>query len=155
MCFIHLGHGDAPPYKCCCGCSLLCGVILVFIMEVLSLWGAIMWLDIVGIVVSGILTGMFLLAICKRHSSGVRYGIFCVYLGRALIFAVNMAYYCISQSSTEIISKICNGFNKQYSWNECTDDISGAYWWIVISYILVVLIFRLLLARMLYYFYKE
>ena len=95
MCCISLSEDNAPPYHCCCGCRLLLGVIFIFIVELLTLFTAIELLDITGIIVSGILTGTFLVSFFKRESVKVRFGLFSVYLGRALIFAFHMAYFML------------------------------------------------------------
>ena len=99
--------GEHHKYHCCCGCGLIWGVIFIFVMEVLSLISAIQFLDITGIVVSGILTGMFFISCCSRENAYVRFGLFFVYLGRALVFAVHMVYYMLSQNATTLVANLC------------------------------------------------
>ena len=150
-----IGKNDEGKYTCCCGCSLFCGVIIIFILEVLSLITAIQFFDLIGIIVSGILTGMFLIACCKRDSSSVRFNLFVIYLFRAIIFAVTMVYYLITQNATDLMTKICNGMNKGLDWPDCQDSIADVFWWLVGGYIVFILLFRLSLAHLLYYYYKE
>ena len=90
-------HTDKPhgPYGCwcCCGCPLICGVIVIAALEVMSLIGAIYTMDLVGIAFSGVVCIMFLMSFVKRHSHGVRYSLFLTYAASFILFLVYMIIY--------------------------------------------------------------
>mmetsp|Transcript_31431 Transcript_31431/g.39024 ORF Transcript_31431/g.39024 Transcript_31431/m.39024 type:complete len:112 (+) Transcript_31431:190-525(+) len=98
---------------------------------------------------------MFFVSFCARENVQVRKGLFWVYMGRALVFAIHSIVYCLTQNATTLMMKICNQITRVFSWNECHDDISDIFWVIVGIYIFIVFFFRLLLARCLWYYYKE
>ena len=154
-CCIKLSNGDSPPYTCCCGCSLLWGIAFIFIMEVLYLWGSITIMDLTGIIVSGILVLFFLISFFFRDNLWVRQSLFYTYLLRALIFAVKSVIYCFQENATSIMEKACNEIHKVFEWEGCKSDFASIFWVVVAIYVLTLFLFRLLLARILYYYHKE
>mmetsp|Transcript_4494 Transcript_4494/g.5567 ORF Transcript_4494/g.5567 Transcript_4494/m.5567 type:complete len:94 (-) Transcript_4494:326-607(-) len=93
MCFITAKNGnDLPPYKCCCCCGLMCGVVLIFILELVWLWGSVALFDITGTVVSSILVIMFIVSFVLRNSVQVRLALLVGYLARAAIFLLTMIF---------------------------------------------------------------
>ena len=156
MCCIKLSEGGELPYRCCCGCcKLIVAVVFVFIIELLSLMLSIASVDITGIVVSSIITVMFAVTFFKHESKSIRFALFTVYLGRAIVFAIHCVWYFASQNMTTMIYEICKGINKSIELENCWADLSDVFWFVVITYVLIVFSFRLLLSYCLYYYYHE
>ena len=52
------------------------------------------------------------------------------------------------------MTQVCDGVNKGFDAPNCQDKISDIFWVLVLIFILINLLFRLALARILYYYYK-
>ena len=153
-------HGTSKPhgpYGCCCGCPLICGVLVIAALEVLTLISSVYAMDLVGIAFSSVVLIMFLLSFVKRHSHGVRYSLFLTYLASFILFLVYMIIYIATQDLTEYVNRLCNDINKAspWDWNHCQDDIENKIWVAVAIYAILVLSIRGYFARILYYYSKE
>ena len=79
------GKSCGPPYKCCCCCSILVGVVLIAIFEVLALIMYIQFADVVGILCSVAILGMFVLSCAREH---FRYWLFLTYAASFAVFVI-------------------------------------------------------------------
>ena len=64
MCISQVGE---YTYKCCCGCPLICGVIIIFVLNCFDLASSISIDDWWGTAIYGILTACFIMSFIKRH----------------------------------------------------------------------------------------
>ena len=53
------------------------------------------------------------------------------------------------------MERVCNEIHKAIEWDECKSDFASVFWVLVGVYVLTVFLFRILLARILYYYHKE
>ena len=144
-----------PPYKCCCCCNIFCGVVIIFLLEVFWLVSASMILDIVGMSISGVLCLLFMISFCAQGSLWSRQALFWGYLGRAIALIITMTVYALTNKIDDILNMFCKAVNEYYEWDSCWVDLQGTFFFVLISYTVVVFLFRLWLARILYYYLKE
>ena len=152
MCISESGDNK---HTCCCGCPLICGVLLIAICEVFSLITAIHLFDLVGIAFSSVVLAMFTLSLIKRNSHSVRKSLFLTYLATLLLFVVYAAYYVITQDMGTMVGRFCDQINRAASWDECADDLSDVIWVFLITYAVFILLIRTFFCRILYYYSKE
>ena len=152
-----LTHTDAPPYKCwcCCGCPIICGVVLIAVYEVFNLMAAIQFFDIGGIVVSSILLIGFLISFVKRESHFVRRSLFYTYGISLILFLINLGLYLFTNSLDNLCETTCNFMDYVTDWNDCPEDMGDLIWVFISVYTLIILLVRVFFIRILYYYAKE
>ena len=130
-----LSHTDSPPYKCCCGCPHICGVIIIAVIEGFSLFASVSTFDIFGIVVSSILCLMFLVSFVRRQNYSLRKSLFLSYLVSMLLFLGYFIYFCVTQDMNDIIKSSCDTFNSVITWAECALDLQSTIWAFIAIYV--------------------
>ena len=96
---------DTRPRTCCCGCSLLCGVLFFLFFEVLSLIGAITSMEKVFIGIQGAIVGVYALAFICHKSVLARSLLFYVYIISMLVFLVSSIY--IASTGESLFKWLC------------------------------------------------
>ena len=66
-----------------------------------------------------------------------------------------MIVYACTNKIDDILRLVCNALNEFIEYPSCQSDLGGTFWIILICYTLVVFLFRLWLARVIYYYYLE
>ena len=103
-----LSHTDVPPYRCCCGCPLDVGILVIAICELLGLISAIQILDVFSIVVQGILVTMFVIAFLQRHNYTIRRSLFQIYLFAFLASIIYGIVYVCTNSIEAVLERVCD-----------------------------------------------
>jgi len=144
-------------YKCCCGCPLICGVVIIFVFCLFSLASAITWVDIFGIVVYGILTVWFITSFVRKHSHQTRHHLYHSYLLGFIITLIYTLWYCFfSGDVSDRADEICKSdFADWFNWSDCDDDVDDFIWVFVGIYLVFMISIRLYFVRVLYYYAKE
>ena len=150
-----LSNTDNPPYKCCCGCPLICGVIIIAVYEVFNLLGAIQFLDIGGIIVSSILIIGFLISFVKRDSQFIRNSLLYTYGISLILFLINVFLYIWQNSIDSLCTQACRGIDHIVDWDQCLDDMETWIWIFIAVYVFIILMVRIFFVRILYYYAKE
>ena len=91
MCISH--HGD--KHSCCCGCPLIVGVLIIFILDLFSLYGAIVLGDYFSIAISGILGICFVVAFVKSNDYLIREYLYRVYMTSFIIMLIYFLWFSI------------------------------------------------------------
>ena len=114
-----------------------------------------MAMNISGMAVSGVLVLLFLISFCVQGELWARQALLWAYLGRAFALVISMIVYACTNKIDDILTLVCNALNEFIEYPSCQADLSGTFWIILICYTLVVFLFRLWLARVIYYYYLE
>ena len=151
-----LSHTDVPPYRCCCGCPLVVGILVIAICELLGLISAIQIFDVFSIVVQGILVTMFVIAFVQRHNYTIRRSLFQIYLMAFLASIIYGIVYVCTNSIEAVLERVCDALtNDGQRWPNCVNDLEDPIWFFIIVYYVIELVVKLTLTRCLYYFMKE
>ena len=146
---------NLPPYQCCCCCNMFVSVVIIFLLEIFWLVGACIAMDVVGMTVSGVLVLLFLISFFAQGNLMARTALLYGYLGRAIAIVIVMVVYMFTSKIDDILVLFCDSLNEFVEYPECRMDLQGAFWGILLAYTVVVLLFRLLLTRVLYYYHLE
>ena len=148
-------HDNGSRHTCCCGCPLICGVIIIAVFEGFSLAGAIQIFDFWNIIVSSILILMFLASFVLRENVMIRRSLFYSYFLSLIFVLFGMIMYCVNNDGTGMVAGVCDKFNIVGSWDDCAEDISD---WMNIFYgawFTVVCLVRGYFVCILYYYQKH
>ena len=105
---------DSTPVKCCCGCTLQCGIITYFVFAMLGLIGAIASMNAYSISMSVLEILPLVVLYFKNDSYAVRmfnYVLQCIYLA-VIVIALIAAIIGIEA----LVAWVCNG-----DWVEVTE----------------------------------
>ena len=148
-------HKEQGHYKCCCCFPLVCGVILIALLEVLNLVVAVQFLDIYGIVFSSIVLLMFGASFVKRDSHKVRQSLWMTYAASLILFIIYLVWFTATQNMTTWIDRGCGAVTDVVTWDTCAEDVKSLLWVFVTIYALLVILVRGFFVRVLYWYYKD
>ena len=147
-------HGD-KKYKCCCGCPLICGVIIIFALCLLDLASAITYVDIISIVIYSILSFWFIVSFVRRDCHKTRVSLYSAYAAGFVLFLIYLIWYCFFSDRVQgRAEQICRSEVLDW-WDGCADFADDFIWVFVGLYLFIVCMMRLYFVRILYYYAKE
>ena len=149
-------HHDRE-FKCCCGCPLITGVIIIFVLCLLDLWYAAETLDIFGIVVYSILSIWFITSFIRKDCHKTRQSLYMSYGLGFIIFLIYLVWYCfISDEVESRAHNFCHSTVVGWTdWENCDDFMNDFLWVFVGVYLFFLIILRGFCVRILYYYAKE
>ena len=149
-------HGE-NEYNCCCGCPLICGVIIIFALCLLDLASSITYGDIIGSVIYSILSIWFVISFVKRDNHSVRKSLYQSYGLAFIIFLIYLVWYCFFSGQVEDRAQsICR--SDLIDWmngDGCAAFADDFIWVFVGIYRVLLVLVRVYCVRILYYYAKE
>ena len=109
MCLDHKVVGD---YKCCTVIPLMCGVIMIAVLNFCGLVTSYTFGDLSGIVLKGGMLVCFIVAFTKRDNHSIKFFLFAAYALNLAYFFGYLIYFIVSQDKMNaMIQQGCKTLN--------------------------------------------
>ena len=116
-------HKEGTSYACCCGCPLIVGVIILFLLNILELISAIQNGQWFSIMIYSVLTIWFVGSFVQRHNYNFRRSLFMSYGLSFAILLIYILYMLIFDDSVDnIVDRTCDLVtDTRINWKNCND----------------------------------
>ena len=150
-------HGE-HDYRCCCGCPIIVGVIIMFIYCIFDLINSIAWGDIFGIVVYGILSMWFITSFVRKECHRTRLSLYYSY-SLSFILLLIYIFWLLFFSDTMMARAEYFCYSPYFDWtnwqSDCDSFVHEFFWLAVSIYFLIIVLIRLYFVCILKHYAKE